>query len=341
MENLDKIKNIKVSVVLPNFNHENYLKQRIDSILNQTYQDFELIILDDASSDGSSKFLKRYSDHSKVSQVLINKENSGSVFKQWIKGINHAKGEYVWIAESDDYADEKFLEHTVNLLEANDNLGMVFTDSFKVYDNRKEMGLVSSSRKILETLVHEENNIIHKNNFPKYLLDKLVIVNASSVLFKKEALQSVNFEVLKAFKNTGDIFTYVGVALKYNIVYLPEPLNYMRLHEHNTTKKNKSSGRIYKDKILLFDYYFNDLSKINDTRKEVVNVFISFFFLGIDYGNFKSILMLLKKMYQNSFITIKQYISIKIIAFFYNTLMYKGKPYFLRERLKIILKKSF
>ena len=86
----------QVSVIVPNYNHAPYLRQRIDSILAQTYQDFELILLDDSSTDKSEEVLLSYKDHPKVISLIINKQNSGSTFKQWDKGIELAKGEYIW-----------------------------------------------------------------------------------------------------------------------------------------------------------------------------------------------------------------------------------------------------
>ncbi len=106
----------KVSVIVPNYNHESFLQQRIDSILNQTYQDFELILLDDASSDASISIIENYRYEEKVSEIVLNTVNSGSPFKQWIKGIKLAKGEFIWIAESDDFAEPTFLETTVAMM---------------------------------------------------------------------------------------------------------------------------------------------------------------------------------------------------------------------------------
>lgn len=71
----------RVTVIVPNYNHELYLKQRIDSILCQTYQDLEIILLDDASKDGSADILLGYQGHPKVQRVLVNEVNSGSPFK--------------------------------------------------------------------------------------------------------------------------------------------------------------------------------------------------------------------------------------------------------------------
>src|SRR6266576_4746622 len=93
-----------VSVVVPNYNHARFLRQRIDSVLGQTYQDFEVILLDDCSTDQSRSIIGEYQNDPRV-RVELNKRNSGSTFKQWNKGVWLVRGEYVWIVESDDDAD--------------------------------------------------------------------------------------------------------------------------------------------------------------------------------------------------------------------------------------------
>src|SRR6516225_11041136 len=107
----------KVSVIVPNYNHARYLRERIDSVLGQTYRDFEVILLDDCSTDESRVIISEYAAHPKV-RIEFNAKNSGSTFKQWNKGVRMSRGTYVWIAESDDYADTRFLERLVSVLEA-------------------------------------------------------------------------------------------------------------------------------------------------------------------------------------------------------------------------------
>src|SRR5215469_3050279 len=98
-----------ISVIVPNYNHARFLPMRIDSILRQAFQDFELILLDDCSTDESRVILSSYANNPRV-RIEFNQTNSGTPFKQWNKGVRMARGKYVWIAESDDYADAHFLE---------------------------------------------------------------------------------------------------------------------------------------------------------------------------------------------------------------------------------------
>ena len=113
----------KVTVITPNYNHARYLPRRLDSILNQTYQDFELIILDNASTDNSREVIESYAGDPGV-KTIFNERNNGSTFKQWDLGLSHAHGDYIWFAESDDYAEPTILETLVDRLDRHPNVGL-------------------------------------------------------------------------------------------------------------------------------------------------------------------------------------------------------------------------
>lgn len=101
-----------ISVVIPNYCHSKYLTQRIESVLNQTYQNFEVIILDDCSPDnGLSRFvIEKFRDNFRVSYIIYNEENTGNTFMQKEKGIRVAKGDLCWIAKSDDCCELNMLK---------------------------------------------------------------------------------------------------------------------------------------------------------------------------------------------------------------------------------------
>src|SRR3954454_23268459 len=113
----------KVTVIIPSYNHARYLPRRLDSVLGQTFGDFEVLFLDDASSDGSRAVFEAHAASSDPRvRALFNESNSGSTFKQWNRGLREARGEYVWIAESDDYADQSLLAELVECLDAHPNV---------------------------------------------------------------------------------------------------------------------------------------------------------------------------------------------------------------------------
>ena len=129
----------KVTAVTPNYNHARYLRERIDSILAQTYQDLELIILDDASTDNSREIFQGYRSNPKV-RVIVNEQNSGNTFKQWNFGLSQANGEYIWFAESDDYADSALLETLVDRLDRHPKAGLAVCQSWTIDEDSNRLG---------------------------------------------------------------------------------------------------------------------------------------------------------------------------------------------------------
>ncbi|MCB0455996.1 MAG: glycosyltransferase family 2 protein, partial [Aequorivita sp.] len=127
----------KVSVIIPNYNHAAFLEQRLQTVLQQTFQDFEVILLDDASTDGSQEILESYRNHPKVAHLIINSNNSGSPFKQWQKGIDLAKGEYIWIAESDDYCELNFLESLLGQMKK--DTGIYYSQTIDIDESGKTL----------------------------------------------------------------------------------------------------------------------------------------------------------------------------------------------------------
>src|SRR6266850_2829337 len=121
----------RVSVIIPNYNHARFLRQRVDSVLEQTFQNVEGILLDDCSTDESRSIRSEYAGDPRVT-LEFNEKNSGSTFKQWNKGVRLARGEYVWIAESDDYADPQLLERIVSRLNAEPDVAFCYCRSWRI-----------------------------------------------------------------------------------------------------------------------------------------------------------------------------------------------------------------
>jgi len=223
----------KVSVIVPNYNHAPYLEQRIESILNQSYQDFELILLDDCSTDNSLEVLSKYANHPKVSHYIVNKQNSGSTFKQWDKGINLAKGEWIWIAESDDWAEREFLEKMTTHLTENPSIGVSFCNS----------NWVDASNKIGNSLSLYKDSFV-KNGLEVIKTDLLyrnIIQNTSSALIRKSCLKKLNREYLK-MKSCGDWFFYIQILISCDLLYDNTILNNFRWYHNNTSNITKKQG---------------------------------------------------------------------------------------------------
>lgn len=224
-----------ISVIIPNYNHAPYLKQRIDSVLNQTYTDMEVIILDDKSTDNSIEIIEQYRNHPKVVQIELNKQNSGTTFKQWQKGISLAKGEYIWIAESDDYADETFLEKVVGSINKYHSvLGCALSQVVN------ENGHIKRPRaEIIEKEYCDKDTFIKK-----HLLLGNVIYNASTVVFRKDVIDSSIWEEVTKLKYCGDWLFWATLIMNQNqgVSEVKEYLNYFRTHSANVSNRSEQNG---------------------------------------------------------------------------------------------------
>ncbi|MDB5248368.1 MAG: glycosyl transferase family 2 [Segetibacter sp.] len=235
----------KVSVIVPNYNHGKYLEERLRTIFNQTYEDYEVILLDDCSKDNSREILKKYSEHSKVSRIVINTENSGSPYKQWSKGISLSTGEYIWIAESDDFADESFLETLVKVLDDNDKIGISYCQSWRVDENSKV--LFSCSNWLGDRWKQDfSNNGI--DEFNEFGIFSHGIFNASAVLFRKAVFNKISSAFL-GYRFVGDDVLWCEMLWNGDVAYSSKNLNYFRLHASNT------SGKMVREGVRLIEGY--------------------------------------------------------------------------------------
>lgn len=223
------------------------MRERIDSVLNQTYPNFEIILLDDASTDDSLLILKEYVDHPRIASYKFNSVNSGSVFKQWENGIKMAKGDFIWIAESDDIADHTFLEKLTDPFLKNDSIGLSYSQSNIIDENSAFIKTNNEWTDDLDLNKWKTNYVENGyNECTKYLIYKNTIPNASAVIFKKELFKMPPDD----FKLAGDWYCWISILLKSDISYISEPLNNFRKHENTTRQKSRDSfvnQRIYEE----------------------------------------------------------------------------------------------
>jgi glycosyltransferase involved in cell wall biosynthesis len=223
-----KTVNPLVSVIVPNYNHAKYLNARIDGILGQTYQDYELIILDDCSSDTSRNIIESYRNNPKVSAIVYNQVNSGSTFKQWNKGVALAKGQYIWIAESDDGCKPEFLEKAVEKMEAYPSAGIVYAQSIEADELTESHFLSFHDHPMFSNSFSDSYFNKGRDEIAQKLVYENTIPNASGVLFKKTVYDACGGADEK-MKLGGDWMIWIKMLLVSDIYFIAEPLNYFRL----------------------------------------------------------------------------------------------------------------
>lgn len=230
----------RISVVVPNFNYARFLPHRISTILNQELPVWEIIFLDDASTDTSveiaTTLLKDCGIHYRIVRC---EENSGSVFDQWQKGVELARGNIVWIAEADDWSSARFTKVAAAAF-ADPDVVVSYTQSNQVNQNSEilcphYLDYVTDIDRdrwrrafVNEGRLELNDGLSVKNTLP----------NVSGVLFRREALAATlaqHMDEIRSYRVAGDWCAYVHLAAQGKFAFDPRPLNYHRRHAQSVT----------------------------------------------------------------------------------------------------------
>lgn len=231
----------RVSVIIPNFNHARFLERRFQSVLNQTFQDFEILYLDDASTDRSQEVARRYTLDRRV-RVFQNSVNSGSPFAQWNRGVKEARGELIWIAESDDFADERLLERLVEKLENNPNVGVAYYQSQCVDEHDHILGTMDWWTGDLNPARWKSDWVnTGRDEVSRFLARKNTLPNASAVVFRREVFLEAG-GANETMRVCGDWGCWARCLLRCDLAFVAQPLNFFRRHPDSVGKQAEESG---------------------------------------------------------------------------------------------------
>jgi len=241
---MNKDKDIFVSVIIPNYNHARYLDQRLQTVLNQTYQNFEVIILDDKSTDNSLEVIERYKDNPHVSQIIVNEVNSGSPFKQWDKGISLAKGDVIWIAESDDYCELNFLDELVRAMFKKRNV-VVASSQFVLFNDESKWMQKERKTRYYNGRSYVVNRLARYNE----------LLNASGIVFSRSAWQGIS-KAYTDYRSAGD-YRFWSEILQYgDVARVGKNLSYFRQNYTSVTGTNGTCGIISEEDKTVVNYIF-------------------------------------------------------------------------------------
>lgn len=226
----------KVSVIVPNDNGCPYLAGRIASIVAQSVPVYELIVLDDASTDGSQEWFDSHLDELfPDAQLIVNGSKSGSPFKQWQQGVALARGDFIWIAEPDDLADPDFLAEAMSGF-ADPEVVLSYVQSTQIDEDGRILTEDSQAylQDVSPTKWRERYVAEGKDEIRTYLAVKNTIAHVSGVVLRRDVLVRVlqdATETIEGYRFAGDWATYVEVLRHGRIAYSPRPLNQHRRHE--------------------------------------------------------------------------------------------------------------
>ena len=235
----------KVSVVVPNYNYARYIGKRIDSIVRQTYPIYELIVLDDASTDESVEVIEKKLVEIRAKypelkvQFVRNDKNSGKAIAAWKKGWGLATGDYIWIAEADDLCKRRFLEEVMKGFDDPEvvlsyaesmlinGVGLVIAPNFRWSRDKEKTG-------------HYKKSYVKdgRQEIEEIMAIRCTIPNVSAVVVRKDPKFLGYLEQALKFTQVGDWYFYAKVLESGKIAYNCRSLNKFRIHGGSVTRNS-------------------------------------------------------------------------------------------------------
>jgi len=204
---------VKVTVIIPLYNARDVIRQTVESVLAQTWKDYEIVVIDDGSSDGSGDIVKEFGD-----RIRYFRQTNAGVAKARNRGIAESKGQYIALLDHDDLWHPTKLEKQVFVLNQRPEIGMVITDVAHIDREGKPMGIIGRGHNTSETFAR--------------LFVRGYVPTPSAAMIRKAALDEVGgFD--ESFHSAGldDHDLWPRIAESYEIFCIPEPLTYHRNRE--------------------------------------------------------------------------------------------------------------
>ena len=241
------------TVIVPAYNHEKFIRDRLDSILSQTIGDTDILVLDDCSTDGTAAVVSEYLTDPRV-RFARNETNTGSPFMQWLKGAEMARAELIWIAEGDDLASDDFLEKMLPAFDDPEvNLAFCRTEiinEFGVF----QPGALDSYYKTSDFpfwggTVKMDGLAAIESGFGSMCL----IVNGSATVIRRDQLIS-GAAIAKTYKMCGDWYVYLSALVGAKLVFTTAATNYFRRHSSSAVHKLEGTPKYFHERELIANY---------------------------------------------------------------------------------------
>lgn len=239
----------RISAIVPNYNYARYLEKRLNSILSQSYPIFEIIVLDDASTDNSIEVIESCLSNTSISHRLLrNNQNSGSVFQQWRRAVECSRGDFIWICEADDFAESAFLERVMSLFD-DAQVVMGYTQSYQIDESGNILcdSYLDYTNDICPQRWRQDYVCEGREELSRVLAIKNSIPNVSAVIFRRSSLQKALDHCHRDLLNlriAGDWLIYSEVLLHGKIGFIAESLNFHRRHQSSVTISSPNTSHL-------------------------------------------------------------------------------------------------
>lgn len=237
-----------VSVIMPNYNHAKFLPHALAGILAQSYRPFEIIIIDDGSTDNSIEVLESFAEKHSLIQLFANEQNRGVVYTL-NRGIDLAKGDYLLMAAADDYVLPEFLERSMKILACYPQAGLSICHSMVQKDSGEFVRQLSVFM-ANESCYFSSHELMELGRTKGFSVGNQV----NGVVVKKKALTEIGAPgsyLIPSLKSACDFFAMNVIGFRYGVCYVPKSLAIFR----KTTGSYSSSCKTFRDEVVkeIFD----------------------------------------------------------------------------------------
>ena len=250
-----------VTAVVASYNHAEFLAQRMDTLLAQTYENLQILVIDDCSTDHSLEVLRRYQSHSNV--TLIVREVNGGWAAVSNQGLEMATGEFVIFANCDDACDPQMIQRLVDAMTGNPTAGIAFCRSLLVDEHNTVLGDDFVIREPSFRTRCATDTLLTGYEMNRFLLHSCVIPNLSAALIRTACFSLVG-HLSSSYRVCCDWDLYFRIVAHYDVVYVAKALNKFRQH-HTTIRSTTKERVIYEE---YFRLLLGQIRALNLTFRE-------------------------------------------------------------------------
>jgi glycosyltransferase involved in cell wall biosynthesis len=266
------INNPLVSVVINCYNGEKYLRQSIESILDQSYQNLELIFWDNHSTDQSKNIIKSYDD--KRIKYFFS-QNHSTLYQARNLALKECKGDFISFLDVDDYyLKDRIVKQLLNFKDQ--KVGVTYSNYYRYYEDINKKKLLT-------------NKMLPSGNLTKYILEESQI-SFMTVMIRKKSLESLQFNFDQKYSIIGDYDLLYRLSFNWDFYYIKEPLAVYRIHDDNFSK----NSILFIDE--LKDWYNKNYSSFANKKNYIYKKII--FFQALEYSSKKNILKFFKEFWK-------------------------------------------
>ena len=206
-------------------------------------------------------------------RIEFNEVNSGNTFKQWNKGVRLARGKYVWIAESDDYAEPRLLERLVAILEADATVAYAYSRSWRVAEDGRQDGFADFYLTYLDASRWTTDYCTEgREECRDYLIQRNTVPNASAVVFRREIYERVR-GADESLCLCGDWKLWAAMALTGKVTYVAEPLNFFRFHDASVRSQSIHDSRDVAEHLRVIRWISEQVTPTEAVREKLCDMY--------------------------------------------------------------------